>query len=142
MSHYNDQILLSLKETGSANTEPLRCSKSILELSEENTLDLVTRALFVKGGVRYPPGGEVFMSLQVPAGDRETNRHVRALASCAHDKPRRREAELDASTACALARIAASRGIPADIPYSPNYSGIEDSMRVESHDDELFGSGA
>ena len=56
------------------------------------------------------------------------------------DDIRRCEAELEAFTAWALARNAASRGPPADIPYSPTNPGIENSKRVESDDDKLFGS--
>ena len=42
-------------------------------------MGLVTRSLFVGGGVTYPPRYEILISIQVPTGERETDRHIRAL---------------------------------------------------------------
>ena len=38
-----------------------------------------------RGGVTYPPRDEVLMSLQVPTGDWETDRHMRALVKCTNN---------------------------------------------------------
>ena len=40
-----------------------------MELNSVNVLGLVSRSLFIRGGVTYPPRDEVLMSLQVPTGD-------------------------------------------------------------------------
>ena len=58
---------------------PFRHAKSTAELAEENVLGVVSRSLFIGGGMIYPPRDKVLMSLQVPSGDWETGRYKRAL---------------------------------------------------------------
>ena len=64
---------------------PFRRAKSIAELAQENVLGIISRSLFIGGRVIYPPRDEVLMSLQVPTGDSETDRHMRALVKCANN---------------------------------------------------------
>lgn len=53
---------------------------SIDTLCGKTALDFVSRTLIVVGGVRYQPRNRVFfMSLQIPTGDGEADRQVRAL---------------------------------------------------------------
>ena len=62
--------------------DSFRCAKSRAELAGEIVLGLMSRSLFIGGGMTYPPGDKVLMSLQVPIGDWETDRHMRALVKC------------------------------------------------------------
>ena len=64
---------------------PFRRAMSIAELAEENVLGVVSRSLFIGGRVINPPRDKVLMSLQVPTGDCETDRHMRALVKCANN---------------------------------------------------------
>ena len=59
--------------------------KSVLELSGENALGLVTSTCLWKAELGIHHIEEVCMSLQVPPGNKETDRHVTALARCAHN---------------------------------------------------------
>ena len=53
---------------------------------------------------------------------------------------RRRQAEVEHSTAWALARNEAARRLSLDLPYSPTSPDVDDYKCVGSSDDELFGS--
>ena len=64
---------------------PFRRAKSIAELVEENVLGVVSRSLFIGGGVINPPRDEVLMSLQVSIEDWDTDRHIRALVKCTNN---------------------------------------------------------
>ena len=62
-------IYFSLYERpGTLIQNRFRSPKSIVECGRENAVDLISRCLFVGGGVTYPPRDEVLMSLQVPTG--------------------------------------------------------------------------
>ena len=61
---------------------PFRNPKSTVELNSENVLEPVSRSLFIGGGVTYPPRDEALMSLQVPTGDWEADRDMRAFVNC------------------------------------------------------------
>ena len=87
---------------------PFRNPKSIAELVSTNVMWLVTRSLFVWGGVTYPPRDEILMNLQVPTGNRETDRHTRALYE-----------------AWALARNEASARESLDLHNSPTHPDVE-----------------
>ena len=45
---------------------PFRNPKSIAELASKNVLELVSRSLFIGGGITYPTRDEVLVNLQVP----------------------------------------------------------------------------
>ena len=82
---YN-QIYFSLYERPSIlSLNPFRSTKSIVELGRENVLGQISRSLFIGGGVTYPSRDEVLLSLQVPTGDWETDRHMRALEKCVNN---------------------------------------------------------
>ena len=74
-----------LARTGILVQNPFRRAKSVAELAEENVLGVVSRSLFIGGMMIYPPRDEVLMSLQVPTGDCETDRHMRTLVKCANN---------------------------------------------------------
>ena len=50
-----------------------------MELGRENVLGLISRSLFIGGGVTYPRHDEVLMNSQVPTGDWETDHRKRVM---------------------------------------------------------------
>ena len=85
LSYTTRRYFLLYERPGILVQNPFRRAKSIAELAEENVLGVVSRSQFIRGRVIYPPRDEVLMSLQVPTGDSETDRHMRALVKCANN---------------------------------------------------------
>ena len=65
---------------------PFRSPKSIVKIGRENMLGLISRSLFIGGGVTYPPRDDGLISLQAPTGDGKTDCHMRALVKLAIQK--------------------------------------------------------
>ena len=76
---YTTRYFSLYERSGILVQNSIRHAKYIAELG------VVSRSLFVGGGVIYPPRDKVLMSLQVPTGKRETDRHMRALVKCANN---------------------------------------------------------
>ena len=80
---YTTKYFFSLRATRHSDLESV--TKSILELGREYALGLISRSMFVGEGVTYHPRDEVLTSLQVPTGDWETVRHMKALVKCVNN---------------------------------------------------------
>ena len=82
---YNTRYFSLYEPPGILDQNPFRGAKSIIELAGKNILGPVSWSLFIGGGMTYPSRDAVLMSLQVPTGDWETDRHMRASVKCTNN---------------------------------------------------------
>ena len=83
--HLHNQILFSIRAARYPNLESVQEPQGHRGTREEKALGLISRSLFVGGGVTYPLRDEVLISHQVPTGYWNMDCHMRTLVKCVNN---------------------------------------------------------